>query len=297
MTKAAIYSLKNGSLEVQVSSLGAECISLKYKGTEYLWQADPAVWGRHAPVLFPIVGRLKNDRFSHANQSYTLKQHGFARDREFQLLDQSGNSLSFVLKQDKESLENFPFDFELIIRYTLINTGLQVDYRVNNPSPEQDLLFSIGAHPGFRCPLLPDREGFEDYVLDFGQEQLSSIPIYFLENGLIAADRKSLPLEQGKLDLKQELFSNDALIFDVNPISYLSIRSKKSGKGYAMQFSDFRWLGLWTKGENAGFICIEPWNGIADTEGHDGELKSKLGIIRLSPGDFHEVAYQVELLG
>lgn len=297
MTKAAIYTLKNGPLEAQVSSLGAECISLKYKGTEYLWQADPAVWGRHAPVLFPIVGRLKNDRFRHAKQSYTLNQHGFARDRNFQLLDQSGNSLSFVLKPDKESLEIFPFDFELIIRYTLINTGLQVDYRVYNPSPEQDLLFSIGAHPGFRCPLLPDRESFEDYVLDFGQEQLSSLPIYFLENGLIAAARKSLPLEQGKLDLKQELFSNDALIFDVNPISYLSIQSKKSGKGYAMQFSDFRWLGLWTKGENAGFICIEPWNGIADTVGHDGELKNKLGIIRLSPGDFHEVAYQVELLG
>lgn len=297
MTTITSYTLKNESLEARISSLGAECTSLKYKGLEYLWQADPAVWGRHAPVLFPIVGRLKNDRYTHANQSYTMKQHGFARDRNFQLLDHSEHGLALVLRSDEESKDIFPFDFELIIRYTLTDKGIRVDYRIRNSSGDQELLFSIGAHPGFRCPLLPDREDFEDYVVDFRQEQLSSLPIYFLENGLIASERKSLPLVQGKLDLKQELFEHDALIFDVDPISSISISSKKSGKGYTMKFSDFRWLGLWTKEKNAGFICIEPWNGIADTVGHDGELKDKLGIIRLSPQGFHEAGYQVELLG
>ncbi|MFO7822400.1 MAG: aldose 1-epimerase family protein [Cyclobacterium sp.] len=297
MTETAIYTLKNGNLEARISSLGAECISLKYKGLEHLWQADPAVWGRHAPVLFPIVGRLKDDRFRYDHQSYTLKQHGFARDRNFHLLEQSEHSLSLMLKADTESLNLFPFDFELTIGYTLTDKGLQVNYRVSNPSAEKELLFSIGAHPGFRCPLLPEKEDFEDYELDFGLEKLYSLPIYFLENGLIAADRKSLPLDQGKLQLQQDLFRNDALIFDVDPLTSIRIRSQKTGKGYAMQFSDFRWLGLWTKGENAGFICIEPWNGIADTVGHDGELKNKLGIIPLSPGELHEAAFQVELLG
>ncbi|SHN14852.1 Galactose mutarotase [Cyclobacterium lianum] len=297
MSEAAVYTLKNESVEASISSLGAECISLKYRGLEYLWQADPAVWGRHAPVLFPIVGRLKNDSYQHAGQTYSLNQHGFARDCSFQLLEHSEQHLSLVLNADRESLKRFPFDFELIVRYTLSDSRLQVDYRVNNPSAGQELFFSIGAHPGFRCPLLPDRERFEDYELDFGKQSLSSLPIYALENGLIGRKRKKLDLKQGKLPMGYDLFRHDALIFDVQSFTGLRIRSKKTGKGYAMQFPDFRWLGLWTKEDNAGFVCIEPWNGIADTTDHDGELKSKLGIIRLSPGSFHAATYQVELLG
>lgn len=295
MTASQSFYLKNGPVEARFSILGAECTSLCFHGLEYLWQALPSIWGRHAPVLFPIVGRLQDDRYTYRGKVFSLSQHGFARDREFSLLDQSQDSLLFSLKSDAKSLQAYPFAFELKIKYTLIGTGMQVDYRVSNPSTDEELWFSIGAHPGFACPLEPEKESLEDYHLDFGQENLSSLPLYVLEKGLIGSDRKTLSLENGKLDLNWELFQNDALIADVGPFTSVSIRSRKTGKGYAMDFKEFRWLGLWTKQRDAGFVCIEPWNGIADTVTHNGNFQEKMGIHSLSPGGAHDVGFDLAL--
>ncbi|MDN3689388.1 aldose 1-epimerase family protein [Cyclobacterium jeungdonense] len=295
MTASQSFYLKNGPVEARFSSLGAECTSLSFHGIEYLWQAFPSIWGRHAPVLFPIVGRLQDDQYIYQSKAYSLTQHGFARDREFLLLDQSQDSLLFSLKSDAKSLQVYPFAFQLEIRYTLTDTGMRVDYRVSNPSADEELWFSIGAHPGFACPLEPEKESLEDYQLDFGQEDLSSLSLYVLEKGLIGSERKPLPLKNGKLELNWELFQNDALIADAGPVTSVSIRSLKTGKGYAMDFKEFRWLGLWTKQKDAGFICIEPWNGIADTVTHNGNFQEKMGIHSLPPAGVHNVGFDLTL--
>ncbi|WP_162343007.1 aldose 1-epimerase family protein [Cyclobacterium salsum] len=295
MTSPKSFYLKKGSVEARFSSLGAECTSLCFQGLEYLWQANPSIWGRHSPVLFPIVGRLQDDRYTFRGKSYSLTQHGFARDRVFSLLDQSQDSLLLSLKSDATSLQVYPFAFELQIRYTLSDTGMRVDYRVINPSADEALWYSIGAHPGFACPLEPQKESLEDYQLDFGQQDLSSLSLYVLEKGLIGSERKTLPLQNGKLNLDWGWFQNDALIADVGPVTSVSIRSRKTGKGYAMEFEEFRWLGLWTKQQDAGFVCIEPWNGIADTLTHNGNFQEKVGIQSLPPKGVDNVGFELTL--
>jgi galactose mutarotase-like enzyme len=297
MTAAAIHHLTFGKIEAQISTLGAECISLKKNGLEYLWQANPDIWGRHAPVLFPIVGRLKDHQYTYQGKSYTMGQHGFARDRIFELTEKTERQLTMVLKADEVSKKVYPFDFELSIQYMLGKSGLQVSYRVHNPSEEKTLLFSIGAHPGFCCPLEPEKESFSDYQLDFNQDKLSTLPLYSLEEGLIATKKSTLEIQAGKLPLNYQLFENDALIIDVGPVTSVNVHSRKTGKGFTMQFSDFKWLGLWTKEKEAGFICLEPWNGIAATTDHDGSLENKLGIIALPPRNSHKAGFQVALLG
>ncbi|EPR71164.1 aldose 1-epimerase family protein [Cyclobacterium qasimii] len=297
MTDATIHHLTFGKIAAQISTMGAECIALKKNGLEYLWQANPDIWGRHAPVLFPIVGKLKDNKYTYQGKSYTMGQHGFARDRNFELTEKTDHQLTMVLKADEISKKVYPFDFELSIQYSLSENGLNVDYHVHNPSEEKTLFFSIGAHPGFGCPLEPEKESFSDYQLDFAHENLTSLPLYTLEGGLISTKKSTLALQEGKVDLDYKLFENDALIMDVGPVTAVSVSSRKTGKGFAMQFSDFKWLGIWTKEKEANFICLEPWNGIAATTDHDGSLENKLGIVELAPQANHKAGFQVALLG
>ncbi|GAB3016463.1 aldose 1-epimerase family protein [Cyclobacterium sediminis] len=297
MSSPSIHRLSFGQLEAQISTMGAECISLKKNGLEFLWQANPKVWGRHAPVLFPIVGKLKDNQYFHNGETYTMGQHGFARDRNFELIEKTEQKLTMVLKADDLSKKVYPFDFELSIQYSLSENGMDVTYSVRNPSDNETLLFSIGAHPGFACPLEPEKEFFSDYLIDFGQKEINKLPLYTLEDGLISSHKKTLALDAGKIALDYKLFENDALILDVDPITSISVCSQKTGKGFAMEFSDFKWLGIWTKEKDAKFVCLEPWNGIAATTDHDGSLENKLGIEKLRPQGLHKAEFKVDLLG
>lgn len=190
MSSPSIHRLSLGQIEAQIATMGAECISLKKNGLEFLWQANPKVWGRHAPVLFPIVGKLKDNQYSHNGKTYTMGQHGFARDRDFELIEKTEQELTMVLKADELSKKVYPFDFELSIKYRLTDNGMHVTYNVRNPSENENLLFSIGAHPGFTCPLEAEKESFSDYLIDFGQKEINKLPLYTLDDGLISAQRK-----------------------------------------------------------------------------------------------------------
>ncbi|MDQ3290846.1 MAG: aldose 1-epimerase family protein, partial [Bacteroidota bacterium] len=145
-----MHTLQNDTFQIGVQEHGAELCSFKNTQTnlEYIWQADPAIWARHAPVLFPIVGKLKDNQYTYKGKSYTLPQHGFARDHAFTLESKTENSLTFLLQQSEASLNNYPFDFRLFISYRLEENALTVAYRVENPS-DKNLYFSLGAHPGF----------------------------------------------------------------------------------------------------------------------------------------------------
>lgn len=280
--------------EARINLLGAELSSFKYKNIEYMWQANPAVWGRHAPILFPIVGRLRDNIYIFQGKKYEMGQHGFARDRDFDVVDQSDTSVTLLLRSDELSKAVYPFDFELKVTYSMQANGLQVAYEVRNTQPEKPIWYSIGAHPGFNFPL-GACESLHDYVIDFYDATLQHIGLYPLVGGYVSKEKKSLSISNGKLGLKAELFDNDALIMDVQTPAKVSIRSKKSGKGIAMSYSGFRWLGIWTKAAGAGFICVEPWNGIADTADHNQQLETKWGISSLKAGERYAVSYDIRV--
>ena len=259
-------------------------------GLEYIWPADPAVWGRHAPVLFPIVGRLPDDTYLHDGQAYTLTQHGFARDREFAVISQTESEITFRLTDDAASRKVYPFAFELLITYTLRENTLTVKWAVRNPAADQEMLFSIGAHPAFRCPLLPD-EAFEDYYFAF--DNPTTAPRHLLAGGLLSGDTAPLLQQARELPLSYELFADDALVFKQFDFTKLTLRSRRSPHFVRAEFAGFPYLGLWTKGPGADFVCIEPWQGIASPVCPPAELRDKEGILSLLPGQEFSAAYQL----
>lgn len=277
----AVFELYNDFLRVKINSIGAELCSVysnKYK-LEYIWQADKEVWPRFAPNLFPIVGKLKSDTFVYNNKEYDLSQHGFARDSEFICTEINDNSICFELPANENTLEKFPFHFNLQIKYVLNETTLSVFYYVFNPD-NHELLFSIGAHPGFNCPLLSD-EKFTDYVLEFNS--LDSIKVNRLQSGLIDDDTYIINLDDHRLNVKPSLFENDALVLKNNQVNQVKLFSSKSGRGVEMICDDWPYFGIWTKKQTEKFVCLEPWFGIADNINTNQILDCKEGLICLSP--------------
>lgn len=283
-------TLSLGDSVARINLFGAELTSLQYKKCEYIWQANPAVWGRHAPILFPIVGKLRNNRYIFKGKTYVMGQHGFARDRVFSIVEQSDSAVKMLLRSDELSKAVYPFDFELTVLYSMQPFGIRVTYEVLNSQPIDPIYFSIGAHPGFVIPLEVG-DSLADYEVNFYDSALQGLDLYPLIDGYVSKEKIFLPIKEGVLGLRGELFEKDALIMDVHPAAKISIRSKKSGKGIGMTYAYFRWLGIWTKDAGAGFICIEPWNGIADTTDHDQQLETKWGIIKLDAGENYKVSY------
>ena len=274
------------------SPLGAELTSFSLDGLDYLWPADPAVWGRHAPVLFPIVGRLPDDTYRHQGRAYELAQHGFARDREFIVISQTAQEIVFELRDDARTRAAFPFAFVLRIRYALRDTTLTVCWEVDNPAAEQELLFSIGAHPAFRCPL-ESGETFEDYFFAF--DHPVTLRRQLLRGGLRTGDTATVLTQQAELPLSYPLFADDALVFANYDFTALTLRSHRSVRFVRLGFAGFPYLGLWTKGPGAAFVCVEPWQGVASPAGLPPELRDKEGILTLAPGQAFSAAYTITL--
>jgi len=285
-----LYHISSGTLTAGIHILGAELQSITNKdGLEYLWQADARVWPRHAPVLFPIVGRLKENRFLYEGRSYELGQHGFARDLPFALAEQGPDFIVFELQASPETQKSYPFDFVFRIAYRIEHNRLTCTYTVLNPS-QQPLLFSVGAHPGFNCPLLPG-ESFEDYYLEFETEELYCTE---LDNGLRSQARQRLPLgSDKKLDLKSSLFDKDALVFEEGQINRVSLCSSRSAHKITLESKGWPYFGIWTKKDCRNFLCLEPWYGIADRGDTSGELLQKEGIMPLEPGREFSCSYSV----
>ncbi len=275
----AIFQLQNNLLSIKVSSLGAELCSVFSKETniEYIWQADETVWARHAPNLFPIVGKLKDGEFIYQSKSYQLSQHGFARDSEFICIEQADDYLFFELKASEQSLRIYPFQFSFQIKYKLIGNDLEISYSVLNPD-NCDLYFSFGAHPAFNCPL-QSNESFNDYELVFPYKE--SLIINKLNDGLISSQTKSIDLIHHKLSVSKQLFDNDALVFMNSQIDEVHLVSRKTNHGVALTSKNWPYFGIWTKKNTEQFVCLEPWYGIADSVDTNKNILEKTGIIKL----------------
>jgi galactose mutarotase-like enzyme len=271
--------LASNDLTVNFKIKGAELCSVKNKqGIEFMWQANPLVWPRHAPILFPIVGKLLNNSYRTDDKVYELNQHGFARDLDFKIIEQTPTQVCFELNSDSYTNNTYPFEFNLKISYRLEGSLLTSTYAVYNPSKIK-LPFSIGAHPGFKCPILP-HEKFEDYYLEFEKNEFE---LSELNNGLRTTRKNPLALNEKRLDINQHLFNNDALVFENQQINEISLCSKVSAHKITLKSHDWPYFGIWAKKNCAEFICLEPWYGIADTETTNQQLKSKEGIRWLEP--------------
>jgi galactose mutarotase-like enzyme len=287
-------TLENSHLTITVKPRGAELCSIRSAaGTEYIWQADPAVWPRHAPVLFPIVGRLANDRYSIDGKSWELKQHGFARDMDFELEERTANSLLYSLLPSEATRRQYPFEFVLRIRYALAKSGLEIGYEVTNAG-RTVMPFSIGAHPGFSLALEPG-DRMEDYDLQF--DRPGPMDTHLLNADHLVSGETVRVLEAGcdAISLRRDLFDRDALIFLGVSSHAVSLRSRRHGHGVGVDFPGFPDLGIWSK-PSAAFVCIEPWHGHADPAQTPGSLMEKPGIIRLAPGRAFACSYRVTVL-
>jgi len=281
--------LSNEDFSVKISPLGAELHSFfsNKLDRELLWQADAKHWARHAPILFPIVGKLSNDVLIHDGQRYPLTQHGFARDMEFETIHHTNEHAQLRLQSSKTTLEKYPFVFELLVEYLLKDNTLTTTFVIRN-NQETSLPFSIGGHPAFNWPLHPD-VGKESHAIYFEADE--NTPLLQLENGLLSAKTLPSPIQDKKISLKESLFENDALIFDGLNSNKISYRAANKCE-LEMQFSDFPQLGIWTKA-GADFVCLEPWIGYSSPKGFESEFTDKPGI-QLLPG-FMELAYNFNL--
>jgi len=280
-------TISNSQISASIKHAGAELFSLKNnQNKEFIWEGNPDFWGKHSPVLFPIVGTLKNNTYTINGTEYQLPRHGFARDMEFQLIEKTENSAVFSLKYNEETLKKYPFSFELQLIYTLQESTLDIEYKVINEG-DSKMPFSIGAHPAIALP-----EAFENYALDFEVNEV--LEYYILENDLISNKTEVLESTDSLVPLNYKLFENDALIFKTLQSNSLTIL--ENSKPYVkVAFEDFPSLGIWTK-ENAPFICIEPWLGYSDTAEKSGDLFEKEGILVLDANQTFQAKFSIHIL-
>lgn len=282
--------IKSSSLTLVINSLGAEITSIKDNNqTEYIWQAG-SEWSRYAPVLFPIVGRLKNNAFSFNNQNYHLSQHGFARDSLFNLISSNESSCVYELKSSDETKKNYPFDFNFNIKYELLKNKLIVSYFITNPS-NKPLYYSVGAHPAFSCQL-NGNDTIDDYYLEFDK---SKFLLSELKDGLICEGKTKLEVSKKKLLLSSALFDNDALVFEDAQINKLSLCSIIGHQKITLECKNWPFFGIWTKKKCDKFICLEPWYGITDSENSTGNFQEKKGIIVLNPQTNFSCNYSITI--
>ncbi|BAK73837.1 aldose 1-epimerase family protein [Arcobacter sp. L] len=287
-----IFELKNDFLKVKINSFGAELNSLQKidNSCEYIWQANSKYWARYSPILFPIVGRLKEDSYFYKDKKYSMSQHGIARDKEFEVVNKKENFIEFRLCSDEKSFEIYPFSFELYLSYKLEKSSLIISYKVVNKSDEK-ILFSIGAHPAFNWTL-DENEKKEDYFLEF---EVDKIKRYFLDEKGLLFKSDDLKLENNKLFLNEELFKDDALVFEDSNIKQVVFKSVKNEKFVKVNFDNFPYLGIWSKPSGAPFLCIEPWFGVADDKNSNQKLEEKKGINSLKKDEEFSCFYSIEI--
>jgi len=288
-----IHSIHNNELSVAISTKGAELQSIINKdfGIEYIWGGDAAFWGKKSPVLFPIVGGLKNNSYQYNGKNYQLPRHGFARDMEFAVTAQEEDSITFIHNSNEDTLAKYPFHFSFSLRYSLEKNKLSVSYIIENTGTE-NLLFSVGGHPAFKVPLI-DGTVFEDYYLQFNKvENAGRWPLS--KEGLIENFTTPVLENTDKLPLTQSLFYKDAMVFKHLESNSISILNNKNVHGLTVNFEGFPYMGIWNSG-NANFVCIEPWCGIADSVNSTGKLEEKEGINSLAANAVFERTWSIAL--
>ena len=281
-----IHYIENDYLKIGVKDDGAELTSVisKETGIEYLWQGNPDVWYGQSPVLFPIIGRVLDDKYYLDGKEYTMPKHGLFRKRKAQFIEQTTNTLVFRESADEETLKIFPFDFEVFVIFELIDKSLKVTHKIIN-NGNDTMYFSIGGHPGFNCKI-------GDYLLFEKNETLDTIEIdtECLRTG------KTIPVldENNKIVITKDIFNNDALIFNGMKSKTITLASDDHNRKVIFDYSDCSYLGIWAK-PGAPYVCIEPWWGVNDSHERKDDISKKDAIITLAPNNTYECYWKAEI--
>lgn len=291
------FKLKNEKLEAIICSKGAELVSLKKGGTEYMWSADPKYWGRTAPILFPFVGSLRGKQYRYQGKTYDMGQHGFARDMEFTTVSRTDTKLVMSLSETAQTLEKYPFCFLLELSYELKGDALTVGWRVKN-TDEKTLYFSIGGHPAFNCPI-EGKGSQSDYTLRFkkdGKPLQEIISAVIGEGGLVTKETLEFGLEDGYLPVTADLFDTDTIVLEGGQTDEVSLFDTE-GKEYLRVSFPMPIVGIWTPiQKNAPFLCIEPWCGRCDNADFTGELPEKKWGNALEPSEEFVISYDITVV-
>ena len=287
-------TLSNASLTAAIRTLGGELTSLRDRtGTEYIWQGDPAFWSGQNPILFPIVGSLKDGKTDIGGRTFEMARHGFARQSEFTPVDQGPDYAVLELRENPETLARFPFPFVLQVRHRLKEHGFSTAFLVENPGGAP-LPFCVGAHTAIRCPLLPG-ERFEDYTLTFDRCENGGT-LLLTPQGLLRDGGTEPMLRGGTVPLDYAAFQRlDTLIFQNLSSKTVRLRHRETGRGVSLDFRAFPMIAFWTK-PGAPFLCMEPWHGCAAYENESGCFQDKPHVLTLAPGEKRELAYSFTLL-
>jgi len=288
-----MQQISNGLLQVAISEKGAELQSIinLQTGLEYMWSGDPNFWGKKSPVLFPIVGGVKNNTYNYEGESYQLGRHGFARESVFVINAQTDTSITYILSSTDETLKLYPFEFLFAVTYSIDGNKLTCTYAVENIGNET-LYFSCGAHPAFKVPLVEGTD-YTDWRLQFSEmENTGKWPLS--ADGLILKEPIACLENTHQLPLSKPLFYGDALVLKALKSTSISIVSNKTEHGLTMHFDGFPYYGIWAF-KDADFVCLEPWCGIADSIDASGELQDKEGIILLGENEVWERSWSVEM--
>ncbi len=282
------YTIENEYLTAQIDDMGAQLHSLVTKddGFEYLWQGNPDIWYGQAPVLFPIIGQLAEDKFRYDGKDYPLAKHGFARKMMFEAADVEGARAVFILRSNEETLGMFPFNFEFAVCFELVGRAIKVTHTVTNLD-DKTMYFSLGAHPGFNCAI-------GDYLEFEESEEGAQVEKIDKEN-IIIGTKFDVELEEGRrLRLTPDLFAEDALIFSDLNSNVVTLKSDNSSRTVRFDFGDVPFLGIWAK-PNAPYVCIEPWYGVNDDRIRYEDVSQKRGIQSLEPEETFDLVWIAEL--
>lgn len=289
------FAITNRFLRAEIETHGGELVSLRDgSGAEYIWGGDPAFWSGRNPILFPIVGALKNGSVDLGGRSCRMSRHGFARNSDFSPVEQGDDFIVMELRESAETLSQYPRPFSLRVRHRLLDCGFSTAFTVENTGGES-LPFCIGAHTAFRCPLFPGQR-FEDYQLVFSHPEYASSPLLTPEGLIRQGTVKPILSGSSCLPLGYEVFREmDTIIFRQLQSGSVSLVYRETGQGVEMDFSEFPIIAFWTK-PGAPFLCLEPWHGCAALDSESGRFEDKPFAVTLAPGEQRTLAYTVTLI-
>lgn len=288
-----LITIQNSSLSLTVDTLGAQMMSIKRHGTEYLWQGDSKYWGDRAPILFPFIARLTNNSYTLNGKLYPMTIHGFANASEFAVAEQTEDTLVLELAANEKILAQYPFDFIFRVIFRLEGDTLKTTYHVENRS-DSTMPFGIGGHPGFKVPV-GENEKFEDYYLEFSQA-CQPDRVGFTPQVYLSGHDEAYPLEEGKrISLSHSLFDEDAIILK-NMAREVSLRSKASGHAVTVSYPKMPYLGIWHwPHTDAPYVCIEPWSSLPSRQDVVEEFTCKSDLVQLESGKVYDNTWTITL--